>query len=221
MNIIMVGGGNTLYFLSRSLASEGHSISIVNKDKSECDYLARRLEVTVVFGEASDPSVLEDAGAHSADIVMALTSNDDDNLVICQMAQLNFEVPRVFALINDPDNDEIFRKLGIAVFSFTWLVANLVQERIPLEEVTKRISIGEGKLGISEVELKDDSPVSGKAVKDIDIEDDFLIAAIYRKDVPIVPKGDTVLKSGDTLAVVSLPEVHQAVIAQLTESKRD
>ncbi|MCZ7665597.1 MAG: NAD-binding protein [Thermoleophilia bacterium] len=93
MRVLIVGSGKTLYFLGRTFSSKGYQVTIINRDRDECVQLARRLNATVVQGDGSDPEVLEDAGARGTDAVLALTSSDQDNLVICQLASLLFNVP--------------------------------------------------------------------------------------------------------------------------------
>ncbi|MBN1459603.1 MAG: TrkA family potassium uptake protein, partial [Armatimonadetes bacterium] len=119
MKVLIAGGGKTLYFLSRNFAAKGYSVVIVNRNKQECVQLARQLAATVVCGDASDPEILEESGAIGADAVLAITPNDQDNLAICQLAALQFGVPRVVALANDPDNAEVFEQLGVSSFSLT------------------------------------------------------------------------------------------------------
>ena len=101
MKVLMVGGGKTLYFLCRNFAAKGYEVVLVNRDQGECVQMARQLSATVVCGDGSDPAILKEAGAMGADVVLAITPNDQDNLVISQLASLQFGVPRAVALAND------------------------------------------------------------------------------------------------------------------------
>ena len=110
MKVLVVGGGKLAYFLVRTLISKGAHVTIINRELHECKSLARKLKATIVHGDGSDPQILEEAGASNVDTLFAITPNDEDNLVICQLADIQFHVQRRLALVNDPDNEEIFQK---------------------------------------------------------------------------------------------------------------
>jgi trk system potassium uptake protein TrkA len=217
MNVIMIGGGRAVYFLCRTFLSKGHTVTIINRDPEGCAWLARHLKATVIHGEGSDLQVLEEAGAYTAEAVLAITPNDHDNLVICQLAAYRFKVPRTLALVNDPDNEEVFRKLGITgAISTTRIFSSLIEQRTGLEDIVNLLPVGEGKVNVTEVAVKGDSPAVGKMLKDIPLPDNSLIAAILRGDRPIIPRGGTVLDSNDRLIVMTLPENHAQALNLLT-----
>ena len=216
MNILMVGGGKAVYFLCRTFLSKGYRVTIVNRDKEECTLLARRLKSTIVHGDGSDPEVLEDAGANTADALLAVTPNDQDNLVICQLADLRFGVPRTLALVNDPENEEVFRGLGIAAVSTTRIVTGLIEQRTGFDEIINLMPIDEGRVNLTEIILKENSPVIGRALREIELPDDSLVAYILRKGRPVVPRGPTVLQEQDRLIVISVPENYGRVLKVLT-----
>ena len=137
--------------------------------------------------------------------------------MICQIAALKFKVPRVLALVNDPDNEEIFRELGVAAFSTTRIIAGLIEQKAGFEEICNLLPLGEGKVTLSEVILNGKSPASGKALRDISLPPNSLIAFILREGNPIVPGGNTILQSGDRLIIVALPENHGKVLRLFTE----
>lgn len=207
MRVIVVGGERLVYFLSRTFVSRGYHVTIINRDRDECKRLARILKVTVVFGDGSDIRILEEAGARTADSLLAVTPNDQDNLITCQLAENHFRIPRTLALANDPDNEEIFLKLGISgVFSTTRILASLLEEKAGYESILNLIPVGEGKINVTEIVLEDDSPVIEKTLSEIKVPENSLIASIIRDNKPIVPRGQTALKAKDRLIVVSLPE---------------
>lgn len=217
MNILIVGGGKVVYFLCRSFFSKGYQVTLINRDPEECIRLARCLKATVVYGDGSDPQILEEAGADTANAVLAVTPNDQDNLVICQMADLRFRVPRTLALVNDPDNEEVFAELGIpATFSMTHILSSLIEQRASFEEITNLIPVLEGKVSITEVVLKQTSPVVGQALLDIALPENSLVACLLRGDQAIVPRGTTTLQTGDRLIIMTLPENHSQVLKTLT-----
>ena len=218
MNIVIVGGGKTVYHLSRTFISKGYKVTIVNRDQEECIMLARRLKATVVYGDGSDQALLEEAGGNTADVVLAVTPNDQDNLVICQLAGLRFGVPRTLALVNDPENEMVFRELGIAAVSTTRILSKLIEQRAGFEEIINLIPIDEGKVNLTEVVLRENAPVIGRSLQEIKLPENSLVAYVIRKEHSVVPRGPTVLQLHDRLIVISLPENHGQVLKVLTGS---
>ncbi len=216
MKVLIIGSGKTLYFLCRSFTSQGHHVVIINRDREECVELVRQLSATVVCGDGSDSETLREAGAMEADTVLAITPNDQDNLVICQLASIKFGVHRTIALANDPDNAEIFEKLGVSSFSITRIVGSLIEQRASLEQITNLLPVGEGRVNITEILLSDNSPVAGKFLKDIELPEKALVAVVIRDNMPIVPRGSNTLMPGDRIVLITLPENHGAVLRTLT-----
>ncbi|MDD5766366.1 MAG: TrkA family potassium uptake protein [Candidatus Marinimicrobia bacterium] len=217
MKILIVGGGKVIYFLCRTFVSKGYIVTVINRDHDECVRLSRRLKVTVVHGDGSDPQILEEAGAFTANAILAITPNDEDNLVICQLADLQFHIPRTLALVNDPDNEEVFRQLGIkTALSTTYILSSLIEQRASFDEITNLIPVGEGKVNVMELLLNENSPVVGQTLRDIAMPENSLVAVILRDDETIVPRGATVLQSADRLIVMTLPENYSQVLKKLT-----
>lgn len=216
MKVIIVGGGKTLYFLCRSFTAKGYEVVVVNRRRDECVQLARQLSVTVVCGDGSDESILQEAGAMSADAVLSITPYDQDNLVICQLASIQFGVPRAIALANDPENAEIFEKLGVSAFSTTDIVGSLIEERAFLEQIVNLLPVGEGRVNVTEIVLEADSPVAGKFLKDIVLPENALVAVIIRNNQPLVPRGPNQLLAGDRVVLITLPENHGPVMEVFT-----
>jgi trk system potassium uptake protein TrkA len=216
MKVLIVGGGATLYFLCRNFAARGYEVVVINRDRDECVQLARELSAMVVCGDGSDPGILKEAGAMGADAVLAMTPHDHDNLVTCQLASLNFGVPRAVALANDPDNAEVFEKLGVSAFSTTRIVSSLIEQRASLEQITNLLPVGEGRVNVTEVVLDDESPVVGRQLKDIDLPENALVAVVIRSNKPIVPGGSSDLLAGDRVVLITLPENHGSVLRAFT-----
>jgi K+ transport systems, NAD-binding component len=216
MKVLIVGSGKTLYFLSRNFSARGYQVVIINRNPEECIQLSRQLTATVVCGDGSDADILKDAGAMGADAVLAITPNDQDNLVICQLASRKFSVPRTMALANDPDNAEVFEKLGVSGFSTTHIVGSLIEQRASLEQITNLLPVGEGRVNVTEIVLTEDSPVVGKLLKDIDLPENALVAVVIRDKKPIIPRGATVMLAGDRVVLITLPENHGPVLKAFT-----
>jgi len=220
MKVLIVGTGKTLYFLCRNFTAKGYEVVVINRNREECVRLARQLSATVVCGDGSDAGILQEAGAMGADAVLAITPNDQDNLVICQLASLKFGVPRALALINDPDNAEVFDKLGVTAFSTTHIIGSLIEQRASLEQITNMLSIGEGLVNVTEIILDADSPVAGKLLKDIDLPENALVAVVIRDNQPIVPRGANELLAGDRVVLITLPENHGPVLREFTGEQK-
>jgi trk system potassium uptake protein TrkA len=220
MKVIIVGGGKTLYFLSRNFTAKGYEVVIINRNEKECVQLARQLFATVVCGDGSDVGILKEAGAMEADAVLAITPNDQDNLVICQLASLKFDVPRSVALANDPDNSEVFEKLGVSAFSTTHIVGSLIEQRASLEQITNLLPVGEGRVNVTEIVLDADSPVAGKYLKEIDLPQNALVAVVIRDNLPIVPRGASDLQAGDRVILITMPENHGLVLKAFTGEQK-
>lgn len=216
MKVLIAGGGKPLYFLCRNFTAKGHEVVIINRDRDECVRLARQLNVTVVCGDGSDSRILKEAGAMGADVVLAVTPNDQDNLIICQLASLQYGVPRAVALANDPDNAEVFEKLGVSAFSTTHIIGSLIEQRASLEQITNLVPVGEGRVNVTEIVLDADSPVTGRLLKDIDLPENALVAVVIRGNQPIVPRGANQLLEGDRVVLITLPENHGPVLKAFT-----
>jgi trk system potassium uptake protein TrkA len=216
MKVLIVGEGKTLYFLCRKFTAKGYDVIIVNRDREECIQLARQLKATVVCGDGSDPRILRDAGAMDSDVVLAITPDDQDNLVICQLASLQYGVPRTVALANDPDNATVFEKLGVSAFSTTHIIGSLIEQRASLEQIINLLPVGEGRVNVTEILLDIRSPVAGKFLKDIDLPKNSLVAVVIRDNLPIVPRGANQLLAGDRVVLITLPENHGHVVKTFT-----
>jgi trk system potassium uptake protein TrkA len=221
MNLIIVGGEKLVYFLSRLFISKGYEITIINKDWEESSRLARMLKATIVHGDGSNPQILEEAGANSAEVLLAVTPHDQDNLLICQLAIRRFHIPHTLALVNDPDNEAVFLELGISsVFSTTRILASLIEQKTVYEGITNLIPLEEGKINVTEIILEEGSPVIEKQLKEIGLPENSLIASIIRKGQPLVPRGSTILKPGDRLIAVSFPDNLGQVLKILTGEQK-
>lgn len=217
MKIIVIGGGKTVYFLAKGLISHGHDVTIVNRDPEESQALSHQLSATIIAGDGSDPETLEQAGAARASVFIALTPQDHDNLVACQIAQEKFDVPRTIALVNNPDNEDVFRRLGVSlIFSATRILASLLEEQAGFMAITNLMAIAQGKLNVTEVLLNDNAPVTGKSLEELQLPEGFLLAIIVRNDEVLVPGGSTVLQGQDRLLLIGQADNFGEVLGILT-----
>jgi trk system potassium uptake protein TrkA len=219
MKILIIGSGKTLYFLCRNFTSAGYDVVIINRNRRECQNLAKELKAKVVYGDGSDVKVLMEAGAMGADVVLAITPHDQDNLIICQLAAIQFGVTRTVALANDPDNVEIFEQLGVRTFSTTLIIGSLIEQRASLEQIINLLPIGGGRVNVTEILLDEESPVVGKHLENIALPENVLIAVLIRNGQPIIPGGATQLRAGDRIVLVTMPANHGPALKAITGKK--
>lgn len=216
MNVILIGGGKTTYFLARQFISKGYRVTIINRDAAEAKRLSEQVQALVLLGDGSDPTMLEEAGARRAEVVAALTPHDQDNLVACQLARQLYGVPRTVALVNDPENEAVFVELGVSVaFSATQVIANLLEQKLGFEEITTLIPAAEGRVSITEVVLRPGAPAVDRTLQELDLPDNSLIACIMRDGQVIVPRGNSLLYVADRLILVTLPHSHGQTLRAL------
>ncbi|MCM8789853.1 MAG: NAD-binding protein [Candidatus Omnitrophica bacterium] len=205
MYIIIAGAGKVGYFLAKRLIAAKHTISIIDKDRDICNEMAKELDILPINGDACDPNILEEAGIERADVLAAVTGDDEDNLIICQLAKERFNIKRTVGRVNNPDNERTFSELGVDVpVDSTSIISKVIEEEVSFSDFVNLMSFKRGKLAIVRVDLPQDSPVINQEVKDIQLPAESVLVSIVRGEEVIVPKGDTVLKSGDDIIALTL-----------------
>jgi len=217
MHIVIVGGGKVGYFLAKKLHQDKHKVILIEEDKATCEELAKDLNrILVINGDGCDPKALEKAGVDRADVLAAVTGEDEDNFIICQLAKEKFDVSRTVARVNDPKNERIFSELGVDVpINATSIIAKIVEEEVSFSDFVTLMSFKRGKLSIVRVDLSEESPVVNKRIQDIKLPPDSVLVSIIRKDEVIVPKGNTVFLSGDDIIALTLVENERALLTAL------
>lgn len=204
MYILIAGAGKVGYFLARRLLANNNTVCIVDKDKTVCEEVAKDLEVLVINGDACDPYILQEAGVERADVLAAVTGEDEDNLIICQLAKERFNIKRTVGRVNNPDNEYTFAELGVDVpVDSTKIIAKIVEEEVSFSDFVNLMSFKRGKLSIVRIDLPADSPVINKEVKDIKLPEDSVLVSILRGEDVIIPRGNTLLKSGDDIIAIT------------------
>jgi len=208
MYIIVAGGGKVGYYLAKELLSEGHEVLVIERNAKKCERISEELGSIVVLGDACETTILADAGMARADMVTAVTGDDEDNLVICQVAKKKFNVPRTIARINNPKNEEIFKKLGIDVtVSATNLILEHIEMELPTHSVMHLLELKAQGLEIIEIKVTPNSPAAGKQIKDLHIPVGCVVSLhLSQKNGPSIPRGDSVLEPGDAIVAVTTPE---------------
>ncbi|HVA26433.1 MAG TPA: NAD-binding protein [Chloroflexota bacterium] len=199
MYIVVVGGGKVGYYLTKSLLAEGNEVVLTEKEKNRAAELAEELgESVAIRGDGCEASFLAQVGTERADAFVAVTGDDEDNLVSCQMAKVKFAVPRTIARVNNPKNQAIFGRLGIDVtVSATNMLLALIEQEIPRHAMVNLISLKQAGMEIVEVEIPNPSPVAGKRLRDIGLDRDMHISVVLRGDETVTPSADTELLPGD------------------------
>lgn len=216
MYIIIVGAGKVGYFLSKRLAADKHTVVIIEKDAAVCETIAKGVDFLVVRGDGCEPRQLEEAGISRADVVAAVTGEDEDNLVICQLAKEKFKVSRTVARINDPSNESVFSRLGIDVpIDATSILAKIIEEEVSFSDFINLMSFKRGKLAIVRVDLPTDSPVINKSLQELQLPPDSVLVSIIRGDEVIIPKGNTVLLAQDDVIALTLVQNEQQLLSYL------
>jgi len=217
MYIIVIGGGRVGYYLTKELLNEGHEVLLIEKSAVICQTINEELGSVCVQGDGCEASTLAEVGMGRADILVAVTGDDEDNLVACQVAKHKFKVPRTIARIRNPRNEVLFKKLGIdATVSTTTLILEHIEELMPSHPLTHLLMIRDKGLEIVEVKISPESATVGKAVRELSLPSESILALVIRKEQkPIVPAPDTVLQAEDQVIAVTTPESEEALRAAL------
>jgi trk system potassium uptake protein TrkA len=198
MFVLVVGGGKVGYYLTKELIESGHEVVLMEKDRMRAATIVDELGSIVVAQDGCEGKYLRQAGANRADIVAAVTGDDEDNLVICQMAKHHFDVPRTIARVNNPKNEAIFRHLGVdELISPTRMILGSIEQDIPVHELLHLAALGEGELELIEAHLQMGSPAIGRAPRDLAIPEGCSLFAVIRDGIATPLRPDTVMLEGD------------------------
>lgn len=212
MYVLLVGGGKVGESLARTLAQKNFEVALVEKEEGFAKHIAEEVDkVLVISGDGCDPSRLEDAGIARAQVVAAVTGDDEDNLIICQLARDTFGVPRVIARVNNPRNEVTFQKLGIDTVSSTTIITKLIEEEATIGDMFSLLALKRGKLSIIELVIKSKSPSANKQIKNLKLPADAILATIVRENHIIFVKGETKLLPGDSVIALATVEQEQAL----------
>jgi|SRR5579871_376131 len=207
MYVIVAGGGKVGFYLGKELVDQGHEVLIIERSASRAADIEAELGSIVMTGDAAEASVLREAGAQRADLVAAVTGDDEDNLVICQVAKARYHARRTIARINNPKNAEIFHRLGIDdTVSATEVVLAVIEQEIPREHLVPLLRLRQTDVEIVEAKIDRGSAVAGQRIRDIKLPAPSRIAVIIRDGAPIFPEGDTPILIGDE--VIALTTSH-------------
>jgi trk system potassium uptake protein len=205
MYIIIGGGGDVGYYLTKNLLNQGHEVLLLEKNAIRAQALGEELGQSILRGDACEARTMEEAGVRRSDVVIAVTGEDEDNLVICQMAKQRFHVTRTIARLNNPKHEELFQKLGINItISPTKAILSLIEAELPGPHFVLLMTLKQAGLEIIELSIPPLSPVVGKMLSHVNLPRKSNLAMIIRDGEPIFPSAETVLQANDEVyALVS------------------
>jgi trk system potassium uptake protein TrkA len=204
MYIVIAGGGKVGYYLVKTLQQNKHKIKVIERQKDLCEKIANELNVCVVNGDGTDIEHLTECMVTAADIFIAVTGRDEDNLIACQLAKRNFGVGRTIARVNNPKNITVFERLGVDIaVSSTSIIADLIEQEVDFTGMKTLMKLKDGKVALSEVRITETSPVRNKSLKQMNIPKKCVLISVIREDSVIIPNGDTVLLDGDYIIAAS------------------
>jgi trk system potassium uptake protein TrkA len=223
MRVIVVGAGKVGKHIAGDLSHAGHDVLVLDVDRAVIESANKSGELPSVefrVADACEVSQLEAAGLASADVVAAVTGDDEDNLVVSLLAKQEFAVPRVVARVNHPKNEWMFNETwGVDVsVSTPHLLTALVEEAVTVGTLVRLLQFEGGKAGLEEVTLAESSPAAGKQVADLRLPRNCTIVAVLREQSVIVPRGDTMLEVGDEVIVLATSDAEDDVRAALIGS---
>jgi trk system potassium uptake protein len=208
MYVVITGGGLVGANLTRTLLERGHEVTLIEQRRDRFDRLEEEFDYRVQLGDATEIHVLERAGIERPpDLVLALTGDDEDNLVVCQLAREKYGVPKVIARVNDPRNQEHFDLLGIGptVCATSDIMAKVEHEVPGMTELIHLLELQQENLEIIEVEIDDDSPAAGKQVDRLSLPPESRLILVSRNGQAEIAIGSTRLEAGDRVMAILQP----------------
>ncbi|MEW6553532.1 MAG: TrkA family potassium uptake protein [Actinomycetota bacterium] len=202
------GGGRVGSYLAGKLASRGHAVAVIEKDGAACRELATSLDAIILHGDACNWRYQEEAQTGRADVFAAVTGDDDDNLVACQLARTHFKVPRLVARVNNPKNEEIFGLMGIDAVSSTSVIAGLIEGLTEAGDITTLRTLHKGKVAMVELDMPTEGgEACGCVIEELKLPPGCVLVSISRGEEVIIPRGGDRLQAGDV--VIALTFVDQ------------
>ena len=214
--VIIVGAGKVGYHLAKALSALKYEVMLVERDAARGAMVAEKIEVSVFAGDGTNIQILHSAGIEHAMYFVSVTGNDADNLVACQIAKEKFHVRHTVARVIDPNNEALFRKLGVdAVISTTELAARTIGNVFPSNGLRLTSIFDRGDVEMAEVDLAEGAPAVGQLVSEIKLPEDCLLVAILRGETVSLPRGRTILRPEDRVFAVArrsaAPALRQAL----------
>jgi trk system potassium uptake protein TrkA len=213
VKVAIAGAGNVGTYIAGDLHDAGHDVLLIDRNPGLVQRLRDSLDVTWFVGDACEVSSLHAAGVDGSEVMVAATGDDEDNLVVSLLAKQEFAIPRVVARVNHPKNQWLFNEnWGVDVsVSTPHLLSALVEEAVSVGSLVRLLQFEGGQARLVEVTLADDSPAAGVSIADLDVPRDATFVAVVREGHVVVPRGDTVVNSGDEVLALVTPDSEDAV----------
>lgn len=206
MLVLVVGGGRTGSQLTKMLLQQGHEVHLLESRKEVLSRIHREHPTEVIFeGDVINPTVLENAGIRQADVLAAVTTSDEQNLVLCYLAREQYQVKRTIARINNPRDAWLFdEKFHVDVaLNQAEILARMIEEEMSLGDMMLLLKLRRGNYSLVEEKIPEGAPIIGHAIKDLKLPEHCVIASIIRGGEVIVPRGVTVFEEGDEVFVIT------------------
>jgi trk system potassium uptake protein TrkA len=208
MYVIVAGGGKVGSNVAAALIKQGHEVTLLEKDRARFGLLEDRFEHIARYGDATELYVLERAGIERADLVIAATGDDEDNVIVCQVAKEKYGVPKTIARVNDPRNHPHFEMVGIKLtVSATRTILALIEHELPQHELVTLVDLRQENLEIVEFAIGEKSPAAGKTVRELNLPDRSRLISVSRAGRSEIAIGDTALLPGDLVMAILEPGV--------------
>ena len=215
--VVIAGAGKVGWNLARELIAKGNEVTVIESERSRYLTVEQELEHAIQYGDATELWVLERAGINRADLTIAVTGDDEDNLLICQIAKEKYLCARIIARVNNPRNRPYFELLGIQpAVSATDLILRLIEHEVPSYGLVHLLDLRDEQLEIIEVEVGQGAPAAGRKVAEVELPDGSLIISVLRNGRGFVPKADTVIDAGDEVLLVLDPGLEERITAQFS-----
>lgn len=208
MKTIIVGGGKVGYFLVKTVIANQTVVNMIEKDRERAIQISDELDIDVIQGDGSDISILEEAGIEKAEIVAAVTGDDEENLVVCQIVKVKFPHVKTIARINNPKNIEMFKALGVdKTVCSTKVIADLIEYEMANETLKILQTFERGNMLLGEINVGNDCAWANTLVKNLEIPNDLILVSILRDGHVIFPRGETMIETNDHVMIVTSPKV--------------
>ena len=205
MYIIVIGGGRVGYYLTKALLTEGHEVLVIEKDAGICEDIREELGSISLRGDGCEAATLSEAGTERADMLIAVTGEDEDNLVACQLSKHKFNVPRTIARIRNPNNENLFKMLGIDVtISSTNVILEHIEQEVPTHSLTHLLNIEDSEQELVEIKIPAEASTVGKAILELLVPPGTKLTLIIREGgESLFPTPKAVLHAGDRIIALT------------------
>ncbi len=213
MKVVIIGGERIPYFIAKSMIAKGYDVYIVNKDPELCDEFSKTLNATIVEGDATTKEVLDQLELSPKDIVVLLTERDRKNFFIARMVQEYYSVKNIITFLNNSENEELFEKFGIKTIKVTDILLENIENAFIDAKLSKFLEpeLASYNVNLLNLEISEESKIANKKISELNLKD-TVIGAVIRQGAFIIPKGDTVLISGDKVLLICTKEGKENVL---------